>query len=238
MILQSRHKNDCSPKLAGIPDLGRATEPGAFILHRRSWDSPISSSSALYILLGILITLVISTPLLGLLRLRQRQVLQERTRALQTAEGNVQASQTELNSLRNIRQTLTEEHCQWRENNVALLQRELQDLDKAKRRVGVLERERESMEATMAGTNVAATRARAEIDDARATYESVSADVRRLEAQMREKDRDLVEQMLLKDEELASERRKYERLQGRYEFVNQEYLRIQHLNPSSMPDAI
>ncbi|MCJ1345950.1 hypothetical protein MMC31_004160, partial [Peltigera leucophlebia] len=203
MSPQSWHKDECSPRLAGIPDLGREADSSALALHRRSWKSPIGSSSALYIFLGILITLVIFAPLLGLLRSRQRHALQERTRAQQRAEGNVQDGETELTSLRNIRETLAEEqqqHVIWRQDNEALLQEEHQNLKTTKQQLDDLER------AHVAISN--------ERDAAQERYELASRRIRNLEEQIRAKDRNLDEQIRVKDGNLADLQREYEDMQN------------------------
>lgn len=215
MSPHSWQKNKGSPKLAGIPDLGRAVDTGALILRRRGWESPVSSASALYVFLGILITLVISAPLLALLRSRQRHALREHTRALEKAEGNVQ----ELTSLRNIRQTLTEEqqqHRKSRQDYETLLQEEREELMRTILQVDELERNQQEMGATMAAISNARMMECAERDDAQGKLELALEDVRNLEEQIRVKDGNLAV------------------MQRKYEFVNQEYLGLLHTTPSNI----
>lgn len=223
MSPQSWQKNKGSPKPAGIPDLGRAVDTGALILRRRGWESPVSSASALYVFLGILITLVISAPLLALLRSRQRHALQEHTRALEKAEGNVQNRQTELTSLRNIRQTLTEEqqqHRKSRQDYETLLQEEREELMRTILQVDELERNQQEMGVTMAAISNARMMECAERDDAQGKLELALEDVRNLEEQIRVKDGNLAV------------------MQRKYEFVNQEYLGLLHTTPSPISNIV
>lgn len=200
-------KNERFPKLAG-----RAVDSGALILHGRSWKSPMSPSSALYIFLGILITLVISAPLLALLRSRQRRALQNLARALQKAEGNVQDRQTELSSLLNVRETLAgvQQQHRWCRDNETLLEEERERLKKTKLQVDELKRDQREL-----------MRTKLQVD-------ALNRDQRK----MGETVRNLEEQLGVKDGRLADMERNLADMQTKYEFVNQEYHSLRDRAPS------
>lgn len=200
--------NERFPKLAG-----RAVDSGTLILHGRSWKSPMSPSSALYIFLGILITLVISAPLLALLRSRQRHALQNLARALQKAERNAQDRQTELGSLLNVRETLAEvqqEHRLWCRDNETLLEEERERLKKTKLQVDELKRDQQEL-----------MRTKLQVDALKRDQRKMGETVRNLE-----------EQLGLKDGRLADMKRNLADMQTKYEFVNQEYHSLRDRAPS------
>ncbi|MCJ1345952.1 hypothetical protein MMC31_004162 [Peltigera leucophlebia] len=219
----------------GIPDLGRALESvrscftdepgdlGRVVESVRSCftDEPGSHPSvphplSHYIFLGILITLAISALLLGVLRSHQQRALQERTRALQTAEGNVQDSQTEPTYLRNVRQTLAEELKRHRirsQETETLLEKGSKMLETTIRQFDDLERKQQKMEETRATINDEMRAAFAERDATREECKSALSHVRYLEAQIQEM------KMYM-----ASKQRMYEDMQRKYEYVNQRYL--------------